>query len=46
MKIYKHVLRDFELRKNKKMIPGSKIQNGGLIQEGGENVFFILKFQK
>jgi hypothetical protein len=44
MKIYKHFLKDFELEK--KMFPNSKIQNGGWIQDGGENVFFILKFQK
>jgi hypothetical protein len=30
---------------NKKMLPSVKIQNGGWIQDGGENIFFILKFQ-
>jgi hypothetical protein len=33
-------------RKNKKMFSSSKIQNGSWNQDGGENVFFILKFQK
>jgi hypothetical protein len=30
--------------KHKKMLPGVKIQNGGWIKDGGENVF--LNFQK
>jgi hypothetical protein len=45
MKLYKHFLRDFELEKYKKNV--SKIKNSKRkIQDGGENVFFILKFQK
>jgi hypothetical protein len=45
-KISKYFLGDFGLEKIKKMFLSSKFQNGGWIQDGGENVFFILKFQK
>jgi hypothetical protein len=31
--------------KIKKMLAGILIKNGGLIQDGYENIFFILKFQ-
>jgi hypothetical protein len=41
-----HKSSEFSEKYLQKIPPSSKIQNGGWIQDGGENVFFILKFLK
>jgi hypothetical protein len=46
LKIYKHFLKDFELEKNKKMLPGIKFQNGAQIQRSINIFLKILSWKK
>jgi hypothetical protein len=42
IKIYKHFLKDFELKKNKKMLPSTKFQNDAQIQDFCTKNHFLL----